>query len=103
MEETAKRLNLKGHFAGLGISRKYLCAAVDVEVHRGTDSLWYMLDLSRTFPPTGPNRQVTNGHLYQLFRAEFLHKYPHPLCSDAFSGFIRHDPQRREHNTEVGG
>ena len=44
-------------------------------------------------PPVKPNRAFVNGHLYQLFRREFVSSYPSPLCSDAYSGFVIHDPQ----------
>ena len=33
------------------------------------------------------------GHLFQLFRPEFVKNHPIPLCSDAFSGFIQADPK----------
>jgi hypothetical protein len=34
-----------------------------------------------------------NGHLHRLMRPEFVGKYSKPLCSDAYSGFIMHDPK----------
>jgi hypothetical protein len=43
-------------------------------------------------PPVRPNKTFYNGHLYRLFRQEFVAKYPKRLCSDAYSGFIMHDP-----------
>ena len=53
---------------------------------------FYLLDFSRTLPPVTPSPTFVNGHLYRLFRQEFVAKYPHRLCSDAYSGFIMHDP-----------
>ena len=62
-------------------------------------------------PPVTPDQGFPNGHLYRLFRfffewlkkkknfshrranrREFVVSYPTPLCSDAYSGFIMHDP-----------
>ena len=57
-------------------------------------------DFSRLFPPTYPDRKRhPTGYLYQLFRPEFVLKYPVPLSSDACSQFGYHD--RRMHNDEV--
>ena len=43
-------------------------------------------------PPVAPDTKFLNGHLYSLFRKEFVSSYQHPLCSDAYSSFIRVDP-----------
>ena len=100
MEKAAQSLNLKPHTCGLNHSQ-ILSSAADIEGHLGTDQQYYLLDFSRTMPPVQPNKKQMNGHLYQLFRREFLVKYGRPLCSDAFSGFIIQDPEREEHNEEV--
>eukprot|EP01102_Stenamoeba_stenopodia_P015947 TRINITY_DN550_c0_g3_i1.p1 TRINITY_DN550_c0_g3~~TRINITY_DN550_c0_g3_i1.p1 ORF type:complete len:579 (+),score=100.97 TRINITY_DN550_c0_g3_i1:43-1779(+) len=78
-----------------------LFTAIDVEGHLGTDDRYYLLDLSRMFPPTTPNKDLTAGHLFQLFRPEFLKTYGKALCPDAFSKFLKKDPNRTEHNKEV--
>jgi hypothetical protein len=44
-------------------------------------------------PPVRPSKKFYNGHLHRLFRSEFVSNYHKPLCSDAFSGFIIHDPK----------
>mmetsp|Transcript_850 Transcript_850/g.2694 ORF Transcript_850/g.2694 Transcript_850/m.2694 type:complete len:1584 (-) Transcript_850:61-4812(-) len=98
--QAAERLNLKAHLCGRK-SPVLLYSACDVEVHRGTDRRLYMLDFSRTLPPTTPNPKVHNGHLFNMFRPEFVSKYRVPLCSDAFSGFIRADPSASVHNQEI--
>ena len=54
---------------------------------------FYLLDFSRTMPPVRPSKKFYNGHLHRLFRRELVVKYPKRLCSDAFSGFIIHDPK----------
>ena len=105
-----KALNLKPHVCGATKSKtKTLCSAADIEGHCGIDnkvhtrsilnthhhsltpSQFYLLDFSRTMPPAQPDLQFHNGHLYRLLRYELVSKYPHPLCSDAYSGFIMHD------------
>jgi Clustered mitochondria/Translation initiation factor eIF3 subunit 135/Tetratricopeptide repeat len=102
--------------------------AVDVEGHRGTDGHFYLhainlrkgneekeasiltllalkrLDFSRTMPPTFPRHRPgerPGSHLYELFRPEFVKAYPRPLCSDGFSSFLRHDPDRASHNRRL--
>jgi hypothetical protein len=52
-------------------------------------------------PPVLPDLRYKNGHLYYLFRREFVRKYPIPLCSDAFSGFVQKDKRMHEYNSEV--
>jgi Clustered mitochondria len=60
-------------------------SALDVEGHLGLDDRFYLLDMTRTFPPTWPDphfektpKVVCNElgneyyHLYQFFRAEFI-------------------------------
>ena len=42
-----------------------------------------------------------NAHLSRLFRPEFVRDYSKPLCSDAFSGFIKGTPRESEHNKEI--
>ena len=36
-------------------------------------------------PPVTPDPVHFNGHLYYLFRREFVSRYPKRLCSDAYS------------------
>jgi hypothetical protein len=102
MKEASYRLNLKAHICG-GIKKraKKLHSAADVEGHCGHDGNFYLLDFSRSMPPVKPSPSHLNGHLYQLFRREFVANYPTPLCSDAYSGFIRWDPKREIHNQEI--
>jgi hypothetical protein len=46
MRVVGQRLNLKGHWTGLGV-RQYIYGAGDVEVHEGTDGRYYVLDFAR--------------------------------------------------------
>ncbi|MDP2437556.1 MAG: hypothetical protein Q8P67_17575 [archaeon] len=101
MLQAAKRLNLAPHYCGAPGAQRRLSAACDVEGHVGTDGKFYLLDFSRTFPPTMPNRKIVNSHLFQLFRSEFVAAYEIPLCPDAYSGFIRADESRGIYNAQI--
>ncbi|EGC40299.1 hypothetical protein DICPUDRAFT_146844 [Dictyostelium purpureum] len=101
MKSLSNMLNLKPHLGGTSVPPTLLYSATDIEGHIGTDRRFYLIDFSRTFPPTYPDENVSGGHLFQLFRPEFLKSHPKKLCSDAFSGFIKNDPDRLHHNQEV--
>jgi Clustered mitochondria len=101
MARAANRLNIGKHYCGAGRQRQLLHSAADVEGHLGTDNRFYLLDFSRTFPPVRPDLSIHNGHLYQLFRAEFCATYHTALCSDSFSGFVREDPSRALYSRQV--
>jgi len=79
-----------------------LHSAADIEGHKGTDGNFYLLDFSRVMPPCPPEPTIPASHLFQLFRPEFVKKYEEPLCSDAFSGFVLADPNRKEYNIKAG-
>jgi len=99
----AKKLNLKKHFAGaIKDTAAHLYSAVDIEVHYA-DNKYYVLDFSRTFPPERPrDRKLQKGeNFYRLLRPELVRAYHKPLCSDAFSSFLQHDPDRAEHYNDV--
>eukprot|EP01102_Stenamoeba_stenopodia_P007672 TRINITY_DN2166_c0_g4_i2.p1 TRINITY_DN2166_c0_g4~~TRINITY_DN2166_c0_g4_i2.p1 ORF type:complete len:974 (+),score=252.47 TRINITY_DN2166_c0_g4_i2:436-3357(+) len=102
MRMSAASLNLKPHICGMkGASGVKLSSAADVEGHLGVDGRFYLLDFSRTLPPVKPDPKNTVGHLYLLFRPEFVKSYYKPLCPDAFSGFIEVDPNCETHNREI--
>jgi len=104
MQQAAKRLNLKPHVCGMNKNNlETLSSAIDIEGHYGTDGRFYLLDLARTYPPVSPRltKGAQNSHLYSLFRSEFINKYNRALCSDAYSGFILHDPEMATHNAEI--
>ena len=100
MKECAALLNIKSHLCGPD-NGVLMHSAADIEGHAGTDHRLYLLDFSRTFPPTMPDPQIRQGHLFQLFRQEALLSYSAPLCPDAYSGFIRPDPERGNYNLQV--
>lgn len=59
MEAAARRLNLKGHMAGLPTgTRAFLYSCADIEGHRGFDGRYYVLDFARVFPPTHEEEYV---------------------------------------------
>eukprot|EP01105_Mastigella_eilhardi_P015608 TRINITY_DN3574_c0_g1_i1.p1 TRINITY_DN3574_c0_g1~~TRINITY_DN3574_c0_g1_i1.p1 ORF type:complete len:593 (-),score=166.43 TRINITY_DN3574_c0_g1_i1:44-1822(-) len=93
-------MNLKGHWCGRKESHKYLWAPADLEGHRGTDGRLYLLDFARVMPPEAPHPGVKNAHLFRLLRPEFVKSYKVPLCSDAFSHFVR-TRKPDEHNKEI--
>ena len=93
MADAGKRLNLCPHLCGTDPSRLVeLWSACDIEGHLGVDGWrtylfhdnfddpytlgkYYLLDFSRTMPPVTPRREIVQGHLYRLFRKEFVQKY----------------------------
>jgi len=101
MERVANVLNLKGHYAGLNAgSRAFLHGPADLEGHLGRDGRYYVLDLSRVFPPERPSKHAEKGSfLYKLLRPELVASAPEPLSSDAFSRFGADEAS--EHNQQV--
>jgi hypothetical protein len=77
-----------------------LHSACDVEGHIGSDSRFYLLDFSRVMPPDEPDDTV-NSHLFKLLRPELAKRFTAPLCSDAFSGFVKTFPEMAVHNQEI--
>lgn len=106
MREAAQKLNIKEHMVYphplSGIPPQRLATAADVEGHH-INGQFYLVDLSRVFPPEAPNASSARmGHLYRLLRPELVKRFPTPLCSDAFSGFVSASKQDlAEHNKEV--
>jgi hypothetical protein len=102
MKTAGGKLNLRPHLCGAKAEQvKELWCAADIEGHVGFDKHLYLLDFGRAMPPVTPNKKFHNGHIYQLFRREFVASYTTPLCSDAYSGFVMHDPNRLEFNRDV--
>jgi hypothetical protein len=96
MKQAARQLNLATHLAGRDARHgTEVHSASDLEGHVGHDNKCYLVDFSRAMPPETPVSGVQMGHLYRLLRPEFVRRYRQPLCSDAFSSFIKHfDSQR---------
>ena len=88
-------LNLKPHWTVNGRARGgeiEIASCVDLEGHRGTDNRNYLLDFSRTFPPTYKANAECEAYdrawpFYHMMRPEFVARYEYPLCSDSFSAF----------------
>ncbi|MDP2439660.1 MAG: hypothetical protein Q8P67_28255, partial [archaeon] len=104
MADAGKKLNLAPHLCGsaqLDGKPVTLFSAADVEGHCGRDGRYYLLDFSRTLPCVPPSPHHLNGHLHRLFRKEFVATFPKPLCPDACSGFVAHDPRRVDYNQDI--
>ncbi|KYQ93360.1 Histidine kinase A [Tieghemostelium lacteum] len=98
VKEVSTLLNIKSH--NCGESGTFLHSPADLEGHRGFDGRYYLLDFARLFPAEAPRKSIKMGHLYRLLRPEFTRNFKKPLCSDAFSRFIR-GHNEEEHNVEV--
>jgi hypothetical protein len=105
----------------------FLHGPADIEVHRGSDGRFYILDtgnnisssffffrfvyffsvallcllLARVFPPCVPDRTLKVSHLYRMLRPELLRKQKTKLSADAFSNFGHGKEESREENWET--
>lgn len=96
MESLSGRLNVKEHLAGARMDNIIACySAADIEGHLGADNRFYIIDFSRAMPPVAYEPSLPASNLFRLFRPEFVLSYPHPLCPDGYSGFVKHDPMKR--------
>lgn len=85
MKLVGERLNLKGHYVGLN-EQHFIYGAGDVEVHRGTDGRYYVVDFARCSAPEAPPDSGDRRTVFsKLLRPEFTRAYKKPLCADAFS------------------
>lgn len=98
MEELGREMNLKPHWAGRDASAEIVGPA-DIEVHRGLDSRYYVIDHARLFPPEAPS--ASKNHLFNLLRPEFVKAYKKPLSSDAFSRMTNSAADAEPNNDEV--
>lgn len=74
---------------------------MDIEVHKGTDSRYYILDTARVMPPEYPSSKVPRSIFYYNLRPEFVTKFYKPLCADGLSGFLKWDPNRNQLNDDI--
>jgi hypothetical protein len=75
---------------------------MDLEAHVTQENRLYLLDFGRMFPPETVDRFSAKGSfLYRLLRPEFVSNYKIPLCSDAYSKFIRSDPDYKRYNKDI--
>eukprot|EP01091_Cochliopodium_minus_P015653 TRINITY_DN5633_c0_g1_i1.p1 TRINITY_DN5633_c0_g1~~TRINITY_DN5633_c0_g1_i1.p1 ORF type:complete len:816 (-),score=206.99 TRINITY_DN5633_c0_g1_i1:88-2535(-) len=96
------KMKLRPHYCGERDEELFpdeeLWCPMDLEGHEGKDGRKYLVDFSRTMPPTyynannlGPTALVSQ-HYFRMFRSEFLQEYTGPnLCSDSLSPFISRD------------
>ena len=52
-------------------------------------------------PPEQPDRDNPHSVWYELLRPELVRMNPKPLCSDAFTNWMRHDANRKQLNNDV--
>lgn len=63
----------------------------------GKDGRRYLIDLSRTFPPTMKTSfDHPSSHLFRLFRPEFMKIYSDPLSPDAYSSFFTKESESQQ-------
>ncbi|GAM18575.1 hypothetical protein SAMD00019534_017500 [Acytostelium subglobosum LB1] len=89
MRRLAKKMNIKGHLVGL-TSPTLIYGPGDIEVHKGTDGRYYMIDFARAFPPEYPQivgNRIGREIFYYMLRPEFVMKTETSLSPDAFSGW----------------
>eukprot|EP01132_Coremiostelium_polycephalum_P008397 gene8397-10313_t len=93
MERMAGLLNLRGHTVGK--EKRFLYGPGDIEVHKGTDGRYYMIDFARIFPPEYPcvasKKLMGREIFYNMLRPELVLQSDKPLSSDGFSGWQNDD------------
>lgn len=116
----ASKLGQQPHIAGVRAETAAECAlAVDVEGRRGLDQRPYLLDLHRLFVPEHPAAAAEccergggeragddgrRGVLHRLMRVDApALAGVGPLCADALTEFVRHDPRRKEARAASAG
>eukprot|EP01122_Echinamoeba_exundans_P005431 TRINITY_DN15587_c0_g2_i1.p1 TRINITY_DN15587_c0_g2~~TRINITY_DN15587_c0_g2_i1.p1 ORF type:complete len:1160 (+),score=219.51 TRINITY_DN15587_c0_g2_i1:46-3525(+) len=96
MERFGEFMGLKSHLAGTKDEGSVVGPA-DIEVHRGFDNRYYVVDFARVFPPEQPRQP--GEHLINQFRPEFVRKYDKALNSDAYSN-MNNDPDEAAEGEE---
>jgi hypothetical protein len=108
VEAAAARINLAKH--DVGRRRVPIAGPGDVEVHRGKDDRYYMLDFGRTMPPEAPplRGELSGGAphnaraiFHRLLRPALVERFPRALNSDAFSAFNEYDANKSQQNDDV--
>lgn len=104
IQDLAHKLNLKRHtvFSRSEAVDKEIYGPFDLEGHRSNDGRFYVIDLSRLYPPEavpqGDSAKKQNALAYRL-RPEFVSRYARPLSSDGFSRV--ESTTLRESNDEI--
>ena len=89
MKRLGESLNLKGHRSGQAPKRvQVIYGPHDIQgYHCPADGKYYLMSLSRLFPPTQPEPHIKNSYLVHLLRPEACQLSLKPLNSDTFSPF----------------
>eukprot|EP00741_Cyanophora_paradoxa_P017887 tig00021036_g17276.t1 len=108
VEKIGRLLNLKGAFVGSGAEqgpeKRLTHAPADMQIRRGLDGRFYMLGLSRLFPPESPHAppgfDPVDSIMTRQLRPELVRQQPYPLAPDAFTAYL-HPEERRRANEDV--
>ncbi|EGG14472.1 hypothetical protein DFA_12244 [Cavenderia fasciculata] len=103
MKRIASILNIKGHYVGLHQPPTFLYGPGDIEVHKGFDGRYYMIDFARCFPPEYPNTikgKMGREIFYSMLRPELISLSTDALSPDAFSGW-QSGKDEQESNDQV--
>jgi hypothetical protein len=100
-KEIAGQLNLKLHDVGTTQKSEKLWLAGDVELHKGRDGRYWIVDVARLFPPFPPtSKELRHLILCNFLRPVVVKSNSVPLSADAFSGFNKKSSSK-EDNDEV--
>lgn len=103
MKKAARVMNIKGH--ACGAEKTMIYGPTDIEGHRGLDGELYLVDFARTLPAQYRLKEYKDEkscrHLYEMLRPELVQNYEVPLNPDAFSMFLKYDPDRHQSLVEV--
>ena len=100
MQSISKKLNLREHIYNNKNKELFeIYSPGDTEVHKGTDGRYYIIDLSRTFPP----ELLSNSHShFNQFRPEFILNYEQPLNPDSFTAWNTFtDPNHIQYHRDI--
>ena len=106
MDEAGRLLNLKKHISGTMVNQcSEISSCGDLEVHKGTDGKYYILDFARAFPPEAPpidrKQYDPRAVFYKLLRPELVRSNDKALSSDAFTTWGMLDPKFKQYNGDV--
>eukprot|EP01124_Arcella_intermedia_P008888 TRINITY_DN15696_c0_g1_i1.p1 TRINITY_DN15696_c0_g1~~TRINITY_DN15696_c0_g1_i1.p1 ORF type:complete len:1232 (+),score=311.07 TRINITY_DN15696_c0_g1_i1:15-3710(+) len=96
MKSVGESLNLSRHV----VQGHEIYGPGDIEVHKGLDDHFYLIDFGRLFPPEPPfyeHENQTNYIFHSFLRPTLVKKNQVPLCSDGLSAWCKDDPSVEEY------
>jgi hypothetical protein len=103
MESISEQLHLKTHLTGRKSNSRLISGPGDVEVHKGRDGRYYIVDCARLLPPEDPSYRGINDKrivFYDHLRPEFVRKSSVPLNSDALTMWHAGTEEERQNDNE---